>query len=243
MLRYLIHLHICCPSKGRYFLYKSIRVVFANRVPDGKEKLRNEIQLPEPRYSAYKPGRDIHLGATAALHATGSALNPDRASRRRSAGMSFAQSRYDQLDGIGLYPSTATTRSHYPDDADYSLPPPIHPIPFNLFRLPPLESRPTSREQMDLDSPLRTRPLTNSEARSPRSSSPASPAASLADSLMNSQASSCGSYDKLSKGDVGYGGNAFSVAGNGAVPGPGLLAKRLRSLGVQKQDGEGDGVV
>ncbi|KKY16235.1 hypothetical protein UCDDS831_g07173 [Diplodia seriata] len=50
-LRYLIHLHICCPSKGRYFLYKSIRVVFANRVPDGKEKLRNEIQLPEPRYS------------------------------------------------------------------------------------------------------------------------------------------------------------------------------------------------
>ncbi|OQO07151.1 hypothetical protein B0A48_07719 [Cryoendolithus antarcticus] len=47
-LRYLIHLHICSPSKGRFFLYKSIRVVFANRVPDGKEKLRNEIQLPEP---------------------------------------------------------------------------------------------------------------------------------------------------------------------------------------------------
>ncbi|EMC96865.1 hypothetical protein BAUCODRAFT_43863, partial [Baudoinia panamericana UAMH 10762] len=58
MLRYLVHLHICCPSKGRYFLYKAVRVVFANRVPDGKEKLRNEIQLPEPRYSTYKPGRD-----------------------------------------------------------------------------------------------------------------------------------------------------------------------------------------
>src|SRR5204863_8845212 len=42
-LRYLIHLHICCPSRGRYYLYKSIRVVFANRVPDGKEKLINEI--------------------------------------------------------------------------------------------------------------------------------------------------------------------------------------------------------
>lgn len=54
-LRYLIHLHICCPSRGRYFLYKSIRVVFANRVPDGKERLRNEIQLPEPRWMSYRP--------------------------------------------------------------------------------------------------------------------------------------------------------------------------------------------
>ena len=66
MLRYLVHLHICCPSKGRYFLYKSIRVVFANRVPDGKEKLRNEIQLPEPKYSTYKPGRDSNVGITTA---------------------------------------------------------------------------------------------------------------------------------------------------------------------------------
>ena len=54
VLRYLIHLHICCPSRGRYYLYKSIRVVFANRVPDGMEKLRNEIQLPDPLYSVYK---------------------------------------------------------------------------------------------------------------------------------------------------------------------------------------------
>jgi len=61
-LRYLVHLHICCPAKGRFFLYKSIRVVFANRVPDGKEKLRNEIQMPEPRYSAYKPCRDSNVG-------------------------------------------------------------------------------------------------------------------------------------------------------------------------------------
>jgi hypothetical protein len=62
-LRYLLHLHICSPAKGRFFLYKSIRVVFANRVPDGKERLRNEIQLPEPRYSAYKPARDSNVGA------------------------------------------------------------------------------------------------------------------------------------------------------------------------------------
>ncbi|KAI2628289.1 hypothetical protein GGS21DRAFT_527236 [Xylaria nigripes] len=57
ILRYLVHLHICCPSRGRFFLYKNIRVVFANRVPDGKEKLRNEITLPEPRYSPYKVTR------------------------------------------------------------------------------------------------------------------------------------------------------------------------------------------
>lgn len=57
-LRYLIHLHICCPSRGRYYLYRNIRVVFANRVPDGKEKLRNEILLPNPRYSTWKPGKE-----------------------------------------------------------------------------------------------------------------------------------------------------------------------------------------
>lgn len=53
-LRYLIHLHIVCPSRGRYYLHKSIRVVFANRVPDGKEKLRNELLWPEPKFSPWK---------------------------------------------------------------------------------------------------------------------------------------------------------------------------------------------
>lgn len=53
-LRYLIHLHIVCPSRGRYYLHKSIRVVFANRVPDGKEKLRNEVLWPEPKFSPWK---------------------------------------------------------------------------------------------------------------------------------------------------------------------------------------------
>lgn len=57
MLRYLIHLHVCCLSKGQYYLYKEIRVVFANRVPDGKEKLRQEISLPEPRFSTYRRER------------------------------------------------------------------------------------------------------------------------------------------------------------------------------------------
>ena len=55
ILRYLIHLKFCCTAKGRFYLYDTIRVVFANRVPDDKEKLRNEVQLPEPRFSPYRP--------------------------------------------------------------------------------------------------------------------------------------------------------------------------------------------
>lgn len=39
-------------------MYDNIRVVFANRVPDGKEKLRNETQLPHPKYSPYKPRKE-----------------------------------------------------------------------------------------------------------------------------------------------------------------------------------------
>ncbi|PYH98545.1 hypothetical protein BO71DRAFT_370908 [Aspergillus ellipticus CBS 707.79] len=69
-LRYLIHLNICCPSKGRFYLHSSIRVVFANRVPDGKEKLRNEIQYPDPRYTPYKPYRETshaHISAGSAM--------------------------------------------------------------------------------------------------------------------------------------------------------------------------------
>ncbi|KAF8544944.1 hypothetical protein BDD12DRAFT_800913 [Trichophaea hybrida] len=42
-------------SYGRYYIFKSIRVVFANRVPDGKERLRNEALWPEPKYSTWKP--------------------------------------------------------------------------------------------------------------------------------------------------------------------------------------------
>ncbi|KAI5785107.1 hypothetical protein DFH27DRAFT_528637 [Peziza echinospora] len=62
-LRYLIHLHICCPSRGRFYLYRNIRVVFANRVPDGKEKLRNEILVPDPRFSSWRPGKDSISGS------------------------------------------------------------------------------------------------------------------------------------------------------------------------------------
>lgn len=84
-LRYLIHLNVCCPARGRFYLHSSIRVVFANRVPDGKEKLRNEIQLPEPRYSPYKPSRESTISSSA-----GARLAIDKSSRRRSVGQGSA---------------------------------------------------------------------------------------------------------------------------------------------------------
>ncbi|KAK2750394.1 hypothetical protein FQN57_003874 [Myotisia sp. PD_48] len=77
VLRYMIHLNICCPSIGRYYLYSGIRVVFANRVPDGKEKLRTEVQYPEPRFSPYKPSKDGGKSAT------------ERAQSRHNSGFGF----------------------------------------------------------------------------------------------------------------------------------------------------------
>ncbi|KAK7743182.1 hypothetical protein SLS53_004267 [Cytospora paraplurivora] len=88
-LRYLVHLHICCPARGRYYLYKSIRVVFANRVPDGKEKLRNEITVPEPKFTPYKPIRVMHHFATQQTSGPGASLAAEKAFRRRSSGFSF----------------------------------------------------------------------------------------------------------------------------------------------------------
>ena len=58
LLRYLVHIKFCCTSKGRFYLHDNIRVIFANRVPDDKERLRHEVQLPEPRFSPYKPPSD-----------------------------------------------------------------------------------------------------------------------------------------------------------------------------------------
>ncbi|GBB95159.1 hypothetical protein RclHR1_02490014 [Rhizophagus clarus] len=50
-LRYAIHLQFCSPAKKKVYLYKYVRVVFANRVPDGSEKLNVVNSGPgEPKY-------------------------------------------------------------------------------------------------------------------------------------------------------------------------------------------------
>ena len=41
-------------KSGKIYLTKSMRVVFANRVPDGKERLRVVLELPDKNH-LYRP--------------------------------------------------------------------------------------------------------------------------------------------------------------------------------------------
>ncbi|KAF1952296.1 hypothetical protein CC80DRAFT_422567 [Byssothecium circinans] len=236
ILRYLIHLHICCPSKGRYYLHKSIRVVFANRVPDGKEKLRNEVQLPEPRYSTYKASRDS-LAVSQAPSSAAAQLTADKAMRRRSAGISLSQNAHGQLDGIGIpscqYPplpppavsftgGPATTSSH---SRGFNAPiNAIRPIPFHLNnQFPEITSQSLEMDvvmgiDIDNNSPFRSRASESMDVESPIKSSRGSMGSITA-------------FEKLGR-DVFCG-----VSATGA----GLLAKRLRGLDVQLGEGDADG--
>ena len=248
-LRYLIHIHICCPSKGRYYLYKGIRVVFANRVPDGKENLRNEIQLPEPRYSVYKPSRD------SGAHTHAATLASDKAFRRRSAGLGYGAGL--RMDGVDFGAKLGG------GDFGRSIPA-VPAIPFGLAGLANL-SRPRRTSDMSAGNPFalsglmdidRSPPLANisrrgqepnTEPRSPTSpvGRPFPPLSSLSFAPIaerpgsssswrtNSSGSGSGGYDKLKKGDVGYGGPA------GVEEGEGLLARKLRGLEVmRRREGE-----
>lgn len=102
-LRYLIQLNICSPSKGKFYLYKHMHVVFANRVPDNKEKLQSENIWPEPRYSLYKPSTSAEsITASAASKAS-----MEGTLRRRSyGGPSLDGQAMDAFDGIPSLPKT-----------------------------------------------------------------------------------------------------------------------------------------
>jgi len=238
ILRYLIHLHICSPSKGRFYLYKSIRVVFANRVPDGKEKLRNEIQLPEPRYSTYKANRDSL--ASQAPSSAAAQLTAEKAFRRRSAGTSLSQHLLDRVDGVCYNrrpqppPPAVEFTGGPPHYSDFSTPvSSIQPIPFSLSAMSSTPPRHESRDYMDingsgtavLDAGFRAQKSSTGVPGLQESAAPANDGAL---------------FGKLSRGDVGYGGNAFyGVAGSSTSPGPGLLARRLRGLDVRPGDEDG----
>ncbi|KAJ3562277.1 hypothetical protein NPX13_g8624 [Xylaria arbuscula] len=220
ILRYLVHLHICCPSRGHYYLYKSIRVVFANRVPDGKERLRNEITLPEPKFTPYKAIRQMHppLSSSKGL---GASLAADAALRRRSAGFfSGGVGRaFDMAEGFST-PGRFHDHFSYSPAKEHGV---IEPIPFKF----PAEA---------------TRPDGNGDPELPSLHSPASSIGTTEDSSNMSnwggyERSQSDLYNKLNKGDVGYGGNAFAGLINGnPVVAESLLSQRLRSLGVEKPD-------
>ncbi|KAI0132144.1 hypothetical protein BJ170DRAFT_232847 [Xylariales sp. AK1849] len=220
ILRYLAHLHICCPSRGRYYLYKSIRVVFANRVPDGKEKLRNEITLPEPKFTTYKPIRVMHP-PTLSGTGPGASLAAEKAFRRRSSGIYFGASypALEAADGIatGSMGSQQHSTFNFTGSND-----PVEPMPFPNKQLQSSVGDSRYAGQTDIWSP-------NSSQASRPTTQDSSNVSSWGD-----LGSHFDRYSKLNKGDVGYGGNAFSGLINGNTgAAEGLLSQRLRSLGVQ----------
>ena len=228
ILRYLIHLHMCCPSKGRFYLYKSIRVVFANRVPDGKEKLNNETTWPEPRFTPYKPIRVMHP-PLATSSGPGAMLAADKAFRRRSSGFSLGMSSHHTFDVLDGMPSsgqpTFPHSSASGSGSGHAHIVPIDPIP---VRFPP-RNRPSSEV-----SDMTTSTATVADLRSPESSQASRP--STKDSDLGGLFGPA-HYAKLSKGDFGYGGNAFSPPNSGSSGGTeGLLSQRLRSLGVKNHE-------
>ncbi|KAG5957607.1 hypothetical protein E4U58_005758 [Claviceps cyperi] len=218
MLRYLVHLHICCPSKGRFYLYKSIRVVFANCVPDGKEKLRNETTWPEPRFTPYKPIR--LMVPPPASSGPGAMLALDNAFRRRSLGISFGAASSRALDMADGLDSTMIVSG-----AGNTLP--VDPIPFRMLR----QGLPRESEGSDSVDVGSSDSLQNTTAS--RSSSRDSTSMDVSSSMLPPS-----TYEKLNKGDLGYGGSAFATqftaASNGLGVTEGLLSQRLRSLGVSK---------
>lgn len=230
-LRYLIHLNICSPSKGRFYLYQHVRVVFANRVPDNKEKLQNDIQLPEPRYSTYKATRDApaHISTSAAVK-----LTADKAQRRRSYGFGGPLSTANFNN-----PFTGRSNSASSHTLDISHPmPPVPPLPATLMHSHKQHHAESfagaDSDPMDLDS---SRPTTSSELQSPLSDKTSRVANStLSSSYRSSGSNGSDGYGKLSRGEAGYGGlgGLFGRPGT-PEPGEGLLARRLRELGMEKE--------
>ena len=222
-LRYLIHLNICSPSKGRFYLYHQIRVVFANRVPDNKEKLQNEIQVPTPRFNAHRPNRES-LFVPSSNNGTKSIA--ERAYRRRSSGFGF---RTEEIDGQAT--RAFTGGSTFPFHSGPA--PPTPAIPFNIAvsrqKHPHSESL-TNFDDMELDA---SRPATSDDTQSPLSEkSNRLIGTQLSSSHKSSSSQGSDGYNKLNKGESGYGG----ILGRPGTPEPGegLLAKRLKRLGMHR---------
>jgi hypothetical protein len=226
VLRYLVHLHICCPSRGRYYLYKSIRVVFANRVPDGKEKLQNEVTFPEPRFTPYKAIRVMHPPVSVTT-GPGASLAAEKAFRRRSSGFAIG----GLIDRVDMPPPLPARASHHGPSLSFSGGPinlPIQPVPFHASGTRTVSSGSDATTVTQLRSPR------NGSGSGGRQADD-SPVFGMGD--VSRRLDGLEQYSKLSKGDVGYGGNAFVHMVNGSPGTEGLLSLRLRLLGVQGQAG------
>ena len=227
-LRYLIQVNICCPSRGRFYLYKSIHVVFANRVPDNKESLRNEILWPEPRYSIYKPTTEN----TATVSTPELKSLAARSQRRLSYGgfNTHGASTPDTMEGV-LYPTIPPPPS-FPALPDPILAPPTPPRFSSSLAL-------IKSEKSSLYSPPNLLAITAPEhdmmpmttEHSPTAAASFRKASVVSSSSNNSSTSSDG-YGKLSRGEAGYGG-LFGMRPGTPEPGKGLLARKLRGIDVE----------
>ena len=210
-LRYLIQVNICCPSRGRFYLYKSIHVVFANRVPDNKESLRNEILWPEPRYSPYKPA----IENSPMNNSLGSSIA--KSQRRLTYGNSnlLGVSAPDAMDGLV-----------------FSNPPPIFPhLPTPAVA--PLTTLPSFSTPLTFPKPEDSTAVTIPDAMQLIPTYSPTTSTSLRKASTTSSLGSSDSYEKLSRGEAGYGG-VFGRRSGTPEPGEGLLARRLRALDVEK---------
>ncbi|KAL8712025.1 MAG: hypothetical protein Q9220_003721 [cf. Caloplaca sp. 1 TL-2023] len=166
ILRYLVHINICSPSSGRFYLYQHIRVVFANRVPDNKEQLQTEVQIPQPRYSPYNP----NVSLSRSISSSKTKLARDMAQRKRTSdfgvGYEGTDDRHAQALGYGTsYPIL------------FNSPPlPVPALPLKLFGGGPVESNMepykgvvdgTSRTRAAGDASLSPSPFQNTSSTSP----------------------------------------------------------------------------
>ena len=113
VLRYLIQLNICCPAKDRYYLYKSIHVVFANRVPDDKEKLQVETLWPEPRYSPWRASMTESTGSTPSNTTDFLSLSTAAAATTiKHPNTRFDTNSLDAMDHLSKYPQKTLSNKH-----------------------------------------------------------------------------------------------------------------------------------
>lgn len=231
-LRYLIDLKICSTSKGRFYLYQQIRVVFANRVPDDKESLRNEIQLPQPKYSAYRPKEGSLSGPSSSA---GARITAEKAYRRRSSGFGMG------IDEVASrFTQTFAGGTTFSLDSGSGPVPAIPAIPFNLSVLRQRSvGKVRDDDGVDALEPDSSRPTTSDDTQSPLSETTNRlMGAQLSSSYKSGSSHGSDGYSKLAKGESGYGG-MFRRPGT-PEPGEGLLARRLKGFGIQRDGTLGD---
>ncbi|KAI9671695.1 MAG: hypothetical protein M1831_003223 [Alyxoria varia] len=241
-LRYLIHLQICCPSRGRFYLCKNIRVVFANRVPDGKEKLRLETQVPEPRFSPYNPEKEAQSLTTTANSTPRNAPRDMSGAEEGSTQMPARSASGAFESPLALRHSSTQRALSYGDNppdhkaGGFSFPPRLRESFTSLARIPSYDAEmadkftsdgPDAQEPSFEDIKMHSPETPQSpfprpfELISP-SDRPSSPLSRQGSSLPTSQ----NAFERLSREEyTGLGGQTRTQSPR---PADGLLTKRLR---------------